>query len=87
MVHVLEALRAESACPAKVRAVEARFAPHGGAAGFLESLGVSTKLSDYGVREDELALYARKTIVKSDVRITPVSVTAERLERIYRSAL
>ena len=87
MVHVLEALGADSSCPAKVRAVDALFAPHGGAEGFLKSLGVPTRLSDYGVREDELALYARKTIVKADVRITPASVTAERLERIYRSAL
>ena len=87
MVHVLEALRAGSSCPDKVRAVDALFAPHGGAEGFLASLGVPTRLSNYGVREDELALYARKTIVKSDVRITPAAVTAEGLERIYRSAL
>lgn len=87
MVHVLEALRAESSCPAKVQTVDALFATRGGAEGFLRSLGVSARLSDYGVREDELALYVRKTIVKSDMRITPAVVTAERLERIYRSAL
>jgi alcohol dehydrogenase class IV len=87
MVHVLEALRSEAASPDKVKTVDALFAPHGGAAGFLNGLGVSTRLSDYGVCEDELALYVRKTIVKSDVKITPGRVTAEGLERIYRSAL
>jgi alcohol dehydrogenase class IV len=87
MAHVLAVLRAESTCPEKIGVIEARFAPHGGPNGFLGGLGVSLKLGDYGVREDELALYARKTIVKGDVKITPASVTVERLERIYRSAL
>jgi alcohol dehydrogenase class IV len=87
MAHVLAALRAESTCPDKIRIIEARFAPHGGPDGFLRGLGVSLKLGDYGVREGELALYARKTIVKGDVKITPIAVTVESLEKIYRAAL
>jgi len=87
MVHVLNDLRAESSCPAKVRVLDGLFALHGGPAGFLGGLGVPLKLSEYGVREDEIALYTQKTILKGDVKITPAVVTAERLERIYRSAL
>jgi alcohol dehydrogenase class IV len=87
LIHFLKALRAESSCPAKVREVDAIFAPHGGAEGFFRDLRVSLNLSDYGVREEELALYARKTIAKADVQITPAAVTVERIERIYRSAL
>jgi len=87
MVHVLAGLKAKSTCPEKIKIIDARFAPHGGPDGFLHGLGVSMKLADYGVREDEIALYAQKTIVKGDVKITPAVVTAESLEKIYRSAL
>ncbi len=87
LVPVLKALMAESSCPEKLKTIEALFAPQGGPDGFVRGLGVSLKLSDYGVREDEIALYARKTIVKGDMKITPAPITAERLEQIYRSAL
>jgi alcohol dehydrogenase class IV len=86
MVHVLDTLRDELSCPAKIRTLDALFSPHGGAAEFLKGLGVSLRLSEYGVREDEIGLYAQKTIVKGDVKITPAVVTAEWLERFYRSA-
>jgi len=87
MVHVLDALRAKSTCPVKVKTIDDLFAPHGGPDGFLQGLGVSLKLSEYGVRDDEIALYAQKTIVKGDIKITPAAITAESLEKIYRSAL
>jgi alcohol dehydrogenase class IV len=87
MVHVLDALRAKSTCPAKVKTIDDLFATHGGPDGFLQGLGVSLKLSEYGVRDEEIALYAQKTIVKGDIKITPAAITAESLEKIYRSAL
>jgi alcohol dehydrogenase len=87
LVHVLAALRERSADPAKVGAVDALFEGRGGLAGFLKGFGVPLRLSAYGVREDEIGLYARKTIAKSDVRITPADITVGYLEEIYRSAL
>ncbi len=87
LVHVLAALRKQSTCPEKVKAVDTLFAACGGLDGFLGALGVSARLSDYGVREEDIPLFARKTIVKGDVKITPADVTVEYLERIYRMAL
>lgn len=87
LVHVLAALREKSSCPDKVGIIDRMFETKGGLKGFLKELGVSAKLSDYGVRNDELGLYAAKTIVKGDVKITPADVTVEGLEKIYRQAL
>ena len=87
LVHVMAALRRRSTCPEKVEAVDQLFAARGGLDEFLRDLGVSTRLADYGVREDDIPLFARKTIVKGDVKITPAAVTVEDLERIYREAL
>jgi alcohol dehydrogenase len=87
LVHVMAALRKKSTCPEKVEAVDRLFTGGGGLAGYLRELGVSTKLSDYGVREEEIGLYARKTIAKSDIKITPAAVTIEYLEKIYREGL
>jgi len=87
LAHVLDALPACSTCPEKLRRVERLLAPHGGMLGYLRGLGVPTALEDYGVRADEIALYAGKTIVKGDVQITPATVTVEWLESIYRAAL
>jgi len=86
LVHVLAALRAESSCPEKVGHVDRLFEATGGIEGFLRGLGVPVKLSDYGVREDEIGLYARKTILKGDCKITPADVTVEYLEKVYRAA-
>jgi len=87
LVHVLGALREKSACPDKVRAIEALFSGHGDLDGFLRGLGVSTKLSSYGVEENEIPIYAEKTIVKGDVKITPADVTLEYLRKIYEHGL
>lgn len=87
LVHVMAALRARSTCPEKVEAVDKVFAVRGGLGPFLREIGVSTRLSDYGVREDDIPLFARQTIAKGDIKITPAAVTVEYLERIYREAL
>jgi alcohol dehydrogenase len=87
LVHVLAALRTESSLPDKVGLVDRLFESKGGPEGFLGDLGVSVKLADYGVRDEEIGVFARKTIVKGDVKITPADVTVEYLERIYRSGL
>jgi len=87
LAPVLDFLRRAGRVPERVRTIDSLFAPHGGLPAFLNGLGVPTRLSDYGVREDELLAFARKTIVKGDVRITPAEVTVEDLAGIYRAAL
>jgi len=84
---VLEFLIRNSATPERARAIAARFEPHGGVAGFLTRLGVPLKLSDYGVQRSEIDLFVRKTIIKSDIKITPAEVTESTLAEIYLAAL
>jgi len=87
LAPVLDFLRRAGRSPDRIRVIDSLFAPHGGIPAFLSGLGVPTRLSEYGVREDEILAFARKTIVKGDVRITPAEVTVEDLAGIYRSAL
>jgi alcohol dehydrogenase class IV len=55
----------------KVAKIEALFAPTGGVRNYIHALGISTSLGDHGVRPEEIALFAKKTIVKNDVALTP----------------
>jgi len=87
LAPVLDFLRLAGRVPERIQAIDGLFAPHEGILRFLGGLGVQTRLSEYGVREDEILAFARKTIVKGDVRITPAKVTVEDLAAIYRSAL
>ena len=87
LAPVLDFLRRAGRGPGRTQAIDGLFAAHGGISVFLSRLGVPVRLSDYGVREDELLAFARKTIVKGDVLITPADVTVEDVAAIYRSAL
>jgi alcohol dehydrogenase class IV len=87
LVHVLAELRKSPAAADKVRRVDALLAAHDGLEGFLRGLGVSARLSEYGVRVEEVPLFAQKTIIKGDVKITPMPVTTESLEALVRGAL
>jgi len=87
LAPVLEFLRRAGRIPDRIRTIDGLFAPQGGISTFLSGLGVPTKLSEYGLREDEILAFARKTIIKGDVLITPAEVTIEDLAGIYRSAL
>jgi alcohol dehydrogenase len=87
LAPVLDFLRRSGRVAERIQVIDRVFAPQGGITAFLGTLGVPTRLSEYGVREDEIRDFARKTIVKGDVRITPSEVTLEDLTGIYRSAL
>ena len=87
LAPVLDFLRRADRVPDRIRTIDELFAPHGGLPAFLKGLGVPSKLSEYGIREDEILAFARKTIIKGDVRITPADVSVEDLAGIYRSAL
>jgi alcohol dehydrogenase class IV len=85
--HVLDFMRKHSTVKEKVRKLDEIFEPFGGARQFIESFGVSTRLSSYGVSEEELGEFVKRVIVKSDVKITPAPVTEQDIFQIYRSAL
>jgi len=87
LVAVLPFLRERTSAPEKIAVLDRMFGGPDALGKYLGGLGVSARLSDYGVREEEIALYAQKTIVKGDIRITPAEVTEEILAEIYRSAL
>jgi len=87
LAAVLPFLREHSSAPEKIAVLDRIFGGPDGLGKYLRGLGVPTRFSEYGVREEELSLYVQKTIVKGDIKITPAEVTEERLAEIYRSAL
>lgn len=84
---VLDFLRDHSTVKDKIKRLDKIFVPYGGVRNFIEELGVSTRLSSYGVHLDVLGNYARKVIIKSDIQVTPASVTEQDILCIYQSAL
>lgn len=80
-------MRESSTVPDRVRTLDGLFEGVGGIQSFVEELGVSTKLSSYGIREEELGLFSKKVIVKGDVQITPAELTEEIITDLFRSAL
>lgn len=70
----------------KTKNLDDLFISKGGIESFIQSLNVSTRLSDYGVIESELQSFAKQTIVKGDVKITPGNITEIIIAKIYRSA-
>ena len=80
-------MREESSVKSKVRILDDLFLGVGGVEAFVTNLNVSTRLSSYGVQEDEIAMFVKKVIVKGDVQITPATVTEDTIKRIYRAAL
>ncbi|MCP5046815.1 MAG: iron-containing alcohol dehydrogenase [bacterium] len=71
----------------KIAVLEKMFNAHrsGGINAFVEGFGISTRISDYGVEASQLELFAQKTIVKDDVRITPAHITEGDILELYRS--
>lgn len=70
----------------KVARLETIFQPVGGVKRFVNGLGISTRLSDYGIEQSQFHHFVQITIVKDDVAITPVNVTEAGILSIYRSA-
>jgi len=70
----------------KVARLDRMFQGLAGLNRFLKSLNISTALSSYGVDKSQLELFAQKTIVKSDIKITPAGVTEKDIIDIYLSS-
>jgi len=83
----LDYLRNQSIVKEKIQELDKVFSSCGGLHQFMSDLRVSTRLSDYGVEESELNNYVQKTIVKSDVEITPAKITREVIYQLYLDSL
>jgi len=83
MPAFLDYMKKHSSNKGKVEIIMNMFKPKGGINSFITKLGVSTKLSDYGVDKSEFDSYASKVIKKSDVKITPAEITEEVIKSIY----
>ena len=83
MPAFLDYMKEHSYCKDKVQLILDMFISKGGINSFINNLGVSTKLSDYGVNKNEFDDYSSKVIVKGDVQITPAKITEEVIKNIY----
>ncbi len=81
----------EEACPEKTKELYSVFgAQDSGYAVFLdfaESLGVSTSLRSYGVKEDAFDSFRNYVMTRSSVRQTPGDLKAENVEKLLVGAL
>ena len=83
----LEYLADNDATKRKLHQINQIFEPYKGLRGFLAGLTVSTKLSSYGVTEDEIPNFVEKTIVKGDIKITPGNIDREVIKQLYIDSL
>ena len=67
----------------KIKKLHKLFSEVGGIKYFINNLGISTKLSDYGVQQKELSGYVEKVIHKSDIEITPGNITEDVIQNLY----
>ena len=80
-------MKEKSSVKGKVAKIEVMFEGVGGIENFIHSFSISTRLSDYGIKEEELPGFAAKTIRKSDIGITPAAVTEGDIVELYKNAL
>ena len=71
----------------KVRVIDDLFRERGGIERFVNDLGISTNLSNYGIREEDIDEFVEKVIVKGDVKITPARITEKEIRDIYLAAM
>jgi len=83
MPAFLEFMEENSTVKEKINTLTELFKPKGGVTNFITELGVSLKLSDYGVLSEEFDNFTEKVIVKGDVKISPARITKEVIKSIY----
>lgn len=80
-------MRINSTVKDKVARLEEIFKTHGGIKNLINNLGISTLLSDHNVKESDFEIFAKKTIIKSDINITPAKITESDIIGIYKKCL
>ena len=79
----IEFMKRKSYLTQKVKTIVSMFKEFGGVNNYIIGLNISTKLSSYGIRIEEFEKFARDTIIKDDIKITPAEVTKEDIIEIY----
>jgi alcohol dehydrogenase class IV len=79
-------MKEKSTVKEKIGKLEKMFAKVGGIKEYINGFNISTSLPDYGVDKSELELFAKKTIIKSDIKITPAEITEKDIVDIYLAA-
>jgi alcohol dehydrogenase class IV len=85
--YYLDFLKTYERLPGAAHRIEEAFGPSGGIASFMEELGVSTRIGDYGVVEEEIPAFVDKVITKDDLRITPAPVNRGTIAALYLASL
>jgi len=71
----------------KLKKINQAMIPVNGIDGLLKHLGVSAKLSDYGVSIDDLKGFVKKVIIKDDIKITPGIINEKQIHDLYMDSL
>jgi len=79
----LEYLRKSGPEKEKLQQIERIFKSIYGLEGFLKKLKVSTRLSDYGIKEEDLPGFVEKVIFKDDINITPGNISQTTIFDLY----
>jgi alcohol dehydrogenase len=83
----LDYLRSQELCLEKLKVLSDKFKKSEGLRGFLKKLQVPLNLTWYGVKEEALTHFVSQTIQKSDVQITPGTITEEIIREIYLNSM
>lgn len=83
----LKFIKTKSTASGKADRLNRLWRRYDGVDGFLHALGISTRLSDYGVQEDDIEAFVSRTILKKNLTITPARVGEDTLRDLYRDAL
>ncbi len=84
--YFLEFMLKKSKEKERVKMIEGLLGNIGNYIKFIESLGISIKMSDYGVKKSDIKNFVKDTINKKNLKITPVNITEKDLEEIYTNA-
>lgn len=80
-------MRENSQVVEKVNRIDRMFESGAGIRAFVNSVGIITSLSEYGVDSGDFMNFAEKTIVKGDIKITPAEISLDTIMEIYNKAM
>ncbi len=78
-------MKAKSNIKDKLSIIEKLFSDSNGIKGITRQFNISHNLIDWGIEQDEFTIFAKKTINKSDIKITPAQITEQDIINIYQN--
>jgi len=82
----MEFMSQNSGVKNKINKIENIFSPFGGISGFLDQLGISTKLSDYEIDKSSIEIFVKKTINKKNLKRTPGDIKENQIYNLYKNS-